>query len=96
MTPNQETKVRKKPCAHCLFTKRHLGNKAHITEIRGRADQLSRPFLCHEHSENVVCCMYARRHPEMIQKPIETVQESGDRRHFFSNLTRKEMDGYDL
>jgi hypothetical protein len=96
-------KVRKKPCRHCLYTKNHLGDPVCISEIRGRAAENPTGFKCHEHSEPVICCMWARNKGlgnEHTQDPVlnyrEMISENGDLKSKFSNLTREQMNQYTI
>lgn len=89
-------KIRNKSCRHCLFTKNALGDKDMILEYRDAVCQNANknPFQCHEHTERVVCAGLYARFPEVIQNP-EKIFYNGDKKSFFSNLPRQEMDKYE-
>lgn len=86
-------KARRKACAHCLFSKKHLGSEENITELRARALSGNSYFRCHEHSEKVCCAgYYSRMKAEPIfDSKVEVINENGDLRPKFSNMKREEI-----
>lgn len=91
-----KTKVRKKPCRHCLFTKNFLGEGADIEYQRSVAVSRNRMFPCHEHSCNEIVCHGAyRRVPDRLESSeIEFINYNGDLKHEFCQMTKEQRSKY--
>ena len=90
------TKVRKKPCRHCLFTKHAATDHSNLAEQRAQVLFYDKQFICHEHSCNtVMCASHAAKRPALAIG-LEKVGYNGDLKHHYSNMTKEERSKFSV